>query len=283
VTAEAVRLRERPDDSYVQVVGHRVHWDDKRGLWYADIVLNPGASYMPFVRLALVRYQPNALPSAKISKVVLSEFAQVLPRRRAALTREGAAVSVSLHGTTPAHGPMKFPVDSEYTDISFIYGPHETGRNRVELVLQTRDPNIDSDLAWRDHKVLGSKVVGGESRGGLSPLPPGGGRWGFYAAPAKGAPKGRTVKLRAGGEVRLSPSVKLGPGDPDLKKVLLLDPEIWSHEATLPDYGEGPARLMLREFERYYTDRTVPERRAGGTHRRRVIEERLVYASIFDL
>ena len=34
--------------------------------------------------------------------------------------------------------------------------PAETGRNKVELVLQTRDPAIDSDLAWRDERVLAS-------------------------------------------------------------------------------------------------------------------------------
>jgi hypothetical protein len=40
---------------------------------------------------------------------------------------------------------------------------------------------------------------------------------------------------------------------------------------------------MLREFERFYTDRTVPEVRAGAVRRRRVIEERLVYATLFEL
>jgi len=30
----------------------------------------------------------------------------------------------------------------------------EMGDNRVELALQTRDPAIDSDLAWRDAGVL---------------------------------------------------------------------------------------------------------------------------------
>jgi len=40
---------------------------------------------------------------------------------------------------------------------------------------------------------------------------------------------------------------------------------------------------MVREFERYYTDRTVPETRAGAVRRRVVIEERLVYAEVFAL
>ena len=52
----------------------------------------------------------------------------------------------------------------------------------------------------------------------------------------------------------------------------------------LPPVPAGrQGRLMLREFERYYTDRTVPERRAGGLRRRIVVEERLVYAEVFEL
>ncbi len=44
---------------------------------------------MPFVRLALVRYQPNALAAAQLSTVVLADFAQLLPRRRAGAAAHG--------------------------------------------------------------------------------------------------------------------------------------------------------------------------------------------------
>ena len=110
---------------------------------------------------------------------------------------------------------MKFPGDSEYQDVSFILGLHETGGNRVELVLQKRDPNVNSDLAWRDATTL--------------------------------------------------------------------DSQISTETATLRAAGREPRRLMLREFERYYTDRTVSEKVGAVTRQRRVIEERLVYAAVFDL
>ena len=92
VADEVVSLRER-DNTSVHVIGHRVYWDESRRMWYSDIELDPGASYMPFVRLALVRYQPNSLPDAKISKVFLTDFAQVLPRRRAVFQRSGAQLT----------------------------------------------------------------------------------------------------------------------------------------------------------------------------------------------
>jgi hypothetical protein len=65
---------------------------------------------------------------------------------------------------------------------------------------------------------------------------------------------------------------------------LLIDPPVWTLTTALPALPtDRPARLMLREFERYYTDRTVPETRAGATRRRIVVEERLVYAEVFGL
>ena len=64
----------------------------------------------------------------------------------------------------------------------------------------------------------------------------------------------------------------------------MFEPPIWSRSATLPAVPTGRVgRLMLREFERFYTDRTVPEKKGSKTHRRIVVEERLVYAEVFDV
>ncbi|MDE2402650.1 MAG: hypothetical protein KGL90_13390 [Burkholderiales bacterium] len=277
----------------VVVVGHRVEWDDSRKLWFVDIELNPGLSYMPFVRLALVRYQPQSLPFAKISRVVQAEFAQVLPRRSAELSVQDHRVSVSLHGPVPDHGPMRLrftpDADGPYSNVSVmppLGSALESGRNRVELVLQTRDPAIDSDLAWSDVSTLASSLA----------VPPGGkidtngpsifkthavsltetqttrtGRLGNPISFATQVPRIDTAtKTSLGGGV-----ITLPPG--------LFDPVIWQAGAPLPEVGGRPARLVLREFERYYTDRTVPEQHGGSQWRRRVVEERLVYAEFFPL
>jgi hypothetical protein len=295
VTDEQVELREVAGQM-VHVVGHRVHWDPDRGLWYCDIELNAGATYMPFVRLALVRYQPNALPAAKISNVVLGEFSQVLPRRRATFKRNDAQLDFSLRGPVPDQGPMKWPLDSEYQDVSFIppFGlGGETGRNKVELVLQTRDPNLDTDLAWSDVKVLGSSVVAPASGGGLvlgttGPAPP------IVLQPVqRAASTTATVRDRLGRRVDLTTSVNLGTVGANVDIAIggttapaivdLIDPPLWKTTVTLPGTGDKPARVAVREYERYYTDRTVPERRGRAIHRRRVVEERLVYTAFFDL
>lgn len=311
VANETVALLEQPG-TLVQVVGHRVHFDAGRKLWYCDIELNPGTTYMPFVRLALVRYQPNALAEAKVSKVMLAEFAQVLPRRRAVLQRQAAALTLKLHGPVPDRGPMRQfnpggTPESPYADISFQPGlgqNFETGRNRVELVLQTRDPAIDSDLAWTDQAVVGTGSVGGEAAP-ASPTPPG-----FEVPrpvivqpvdPLQRIPirtrLGSTLRFdrmeqrvdTIGGGAAVAAAAVTSPSDRLVERLpnfpsLLIDPPVWTLTATLPALPtDRPARLMLREFERYYTDRTVPESRAGATRRRIVVEERLVYAEVFGL
>ena len=43
------------------------------------------------------------------------------------------------------------------------------------------------------------------------------------------------------------------------------------------------ARLVVREFERYYTDRWINQGQVNFLHKRRVVEERLVYTAFFNL
>jgi hypothetical protein len=275
VAAEPVALEESATP--VTVVGHRVQWDGERGLWYCDIELDPGRNYMPFVRFALVRYQPHSRPDAKVSRVVLAEFAQLLPRRAVALQRAGNAVTLTLRGPAPEMGSMKFPPESQYLNISFIPGPFgppsETGRNRLEVVLQTRDETIDSDLAWSDAAVLTSSLLdppGGEAPPPAAPITP-------AAPPAGGLTVRRTVVSAGLSHVLANAGVVAEAGLAEL-----FDPALWKGTVTLPALSK-PARLAIREFERFYSDRTVPERRGNQTLQRRVVEERLVYAEYFAL
>jgi hypothetical protein len=210
-------------DTKVVIIGHRVHFDYNKKLWYCDIELgNALMAYMPFVRLALVRYQPNAMETVRISKVVLTDFAQVLPNRQVNVTvSSGAIISVTLNGTMQNSGPLSR--DNPYMPASNQnvtgYG-ESSGRNRVELVWQERDPSIDSDLAWSDEQVMTSSIV----------------------TEMKGALFSHTM-----------------PGS----RVTLEQPEL--------------RRLVLREFERFYSDDVAL------LSKRRVIEERLVFSYIITV
>jgi hypothetical protein len=72
----------------LNVAGYKPKFDKSRNLWFADVVVDPGEAYFPFVRLALVRYQPKSIMKAHLSRVVLSDFIQVLPDRVSAVTCE---------------------------------------------------------------------------------------------------------------------------------------------------------------------------------------------------
>lgn len=125
----------------VDVVGFPPQYDKERRLWFADLTLDTlTATYGPFVRLALVRYQPNALLDAKISRVVLADFAQLTPDRSAVVTSDPyrpRTVNVVVSGVAP----------------------RSPSRNRVSVRVQKRDPAVATDLGWRDASASEATVA----------------------------------------------------------------------------------------------------------------------------
>lgn len=71
----------------VNVVGYRPEYNQRRGLWYVDVAIEPGAAVWPFVQLVVTRYQPHALPGLELSKPMRCDFAQLLPERTLTVTR----------------------------------------------------------------------------------------------------------------------------------------------------------------------------------------------------
>jgi hypothetical protein len=66
----------------VHVAGYEPGYDTDRQLWYANIEMEPGPAYFPFVRLALARFHPLSVVGAEISPIVMADFMQVVPHRR---------------------------------------------------------------------------------------------------------------------------------------------------------------------------------------------------------
>jgi hypothetical protein len=116
-----------PAPTTVDVAPHLVRWDPERRLWYADLVIEPGESYTPFIRLALARYQPVSAPGAHLSTVAVTEVVQLLPDRLLTLTRmTESSYQIAVYGTGP-----------------------EQGRNQVEVQVE-RALTGAGDLAWTD-------------------------------------------------------------------------------------------------------------------------------------
>ncbi|MCQ6556832.1 hypothetical protein NPS70_27125 [Streptomyces sp. C10-9-1] len=99
----------------VGVIAHPLKFDEQGDRWYADIDLSPvvTASYFPFVRLALARYQPHTIAGLpQLSPSVQTEPLQLPPHRRLVVTRTSGRGTVAVDGLGPS-GPRANVVRTE--------------------------------------------------------------------------------------------------------------------------------------------------------------------------
>ena len=129
----------------VNVAGHEVAFDGTR--WYCDLTVETYRDdYSPFIRLALARHQPHALDDAKLSRVVLADFAQLTPDRSLLVTSDPyhpRSLNVTISGPTPLAPAPTYP------DFSPMRNK-PTKPTRIVVTVQERDPAVSSDLGWRD-------------------------------------------------------------------------------------------------------------------------------------
>ncbi|MEI7556740.1 hypothetical protein [Candidatus Chlorohelix sp.] len=123
----------------VDVVGFPVKFDKPRNLYYCDLTLNAD-SYNPFVRLALCRYQPYALPDAKLSRVVLADFVQLTPYRAATITADPyhpRKIRLTVTGPAP-RGPQP-----KYINPFILPPDHPTS-----VTVEVQQKSGSGDLDW---------------------------------------------------------------------------------------------------------------------------------------
>lgn len=122
------------------VVGFEAAFDAARDLWYCDIEFDTEQAYFPFVRLGLVRFQPNSVKGVEVSPVVLADFVQTLPDRALSVMRDPDqpnAVNLSLSGPAPT------------TRWNLHNGTVLTDTNNVIAHLERRNSAIaDETLGW---------------------------------------------------------------------------------------------------------------------------------------
>lgn len=83
----------------VKVAGYSVDYDAETDMWFADIVIDQGKAYLPFVKLAFSRYQYYSLPGLELSPVRVSDFVQLTPDRYASVVATpGGSVNVTVTG-----------------------------------------------------------------------------------------------------------------------------------------------------------------------------------------
>jgi len=135
LTLEELADKAEPSPDYyrVGVAGYKPEYDKDRGLWYCDINLNFGNSYFPFIRMALVRYQPISVENAHLSRVVLADFAQLTPDRTATIVVD-------------PKNPKK--IDLAVVGTSYQASKAAAGPSTMEVTVEAKPVGADGDLGW---------------------------------------------------------------------------------------------------------------------------------------
>ncbi|NEY35569.1 hypothetical protein GTU99_25960 [Streptomyces sp. PRKS01-65] len=144
----------------VTVVGFAPRFDQQGNRWFCDLDLDTGNAYLPFLRLALVRWQPNSIAGSEISPVVLTDLVRTLPDRELRVELEGTP-------TVSVTGPS--------------YDPTDSPPPRITATVQRRSEDVgDEDLGWvtlHDTTVTLTSVEASSTRTpsyiGQVPLPAG--------------------------------------------------------------------------------------------------------------
>jgi hypothetical protein len=139
---EQFGLRALPE-SFVSIAAFPVAFDSDRKLWYCDIEIDTEQAYLPFIRLALARYQPHSISGAHLSEVVLADVVQTLPDRTFILTADEAQpgqYAVTVRG--PAYQGLYVPGSGEEGELDQTFSD-------VRVSLEVRNADVaDEDLGW---------------------------------------------------------------------------------------------------------------------------------------
>lgn len=155
----------------VMVAGYDVDFDPETKLWFADIVVDYGTAYFPFIKLALARYQPYSLPGLELSSVVMADFVQLTPDRFASVTvgSDGRTVTASVTGHTYSANDANRRATVTMQFEKLLAGKDATvGWTAMgdELELSRLAPTAfqvisgDTRTTWRRTATLSERVVG---------------------------------------------------------------------------------------------------------------------------
>ncbi len=197
-----------PEIKPVRIVPHGVKPDTDRNCWYTDVILENVTTYTPFVRLALVRYQPNSLPGLYVSKVALTDFMQLQPNRAATVTQAGQTITVTVSGPGLTSEPTKVGNDdARVIEVGFESAPKPA----------SGEPD---EMAWNLHPVS-------------SPIPP--------VTPSMFRLSYNAAIESWQGTVSVPPDM---PAEPTLARRLVI--REYERYLTDPGYGKG-VRLVYAE------------------------------------
>lgn len=131
----------------VGVALHDMRYEGHRDMWYADIAIRSPDQGMPFVRLALVRYQSNAVQGLTMSNVELADPIVLPGQRRLTIHRVANGTRVEVRGNFD--GPRRSACKTQSLPLRRMVV--ELRRRRADLPI-----DIEGDLAFGDGRGIAS-------------------------------------------------------------------------------------------------------------------------------
>lgn len=115
--AATVPLVDLPSDgapAQARVLAYAPEYHPGRGQWFVDVALDDGPALWPFVRLAVARYQPDAIAGCTLSPVGLTSWVQPLPGRTTTVNRpDDERVRVTVTGAVAFLRPLRVRGEEE--------------------------------------------------------------------------------------------------------------------------------------------------------------------------
>jgi hypothetical protein len=265
----------------VDVAPHDVFYDEVRQLWYCDVEIEAGATYFPFIRLALARYQPTSSPGSHLSNVVLSDIIAVAPDRWLNVTpaSDARSVRVALFGTSydessghheASHAPSEVRMDPVTGLIGMAVPASVAERTVVEVSVERFDPLWGEDFGWQrvDNTLVTQRIP---------------------AAATPNAPSAVTLESLFGSVAAAKDQVKATAAvsnqtkaptavssDMPLAQSAVIDrvslwQTLWEGDVALPDADAPRYRVVVTEYEEYLVDDSRPYDKTPTQKGRRIV------------
>ncbi len=147
-------LENAPETVPILAVGYRPQFSTERQLWFVDIAFDARATFWPFVRLAVARYQPESVVGAHLSTPVRIDQVQLAPERTASVARTD-----DTHARVVVSG-----LAGHRESASRQFAVSVAENRRLVARLQRFDPAVGGDLAWVSVDAVQLEVRGYASR-----------------------------------------------------------------------------------------------------------------------
>jgi hypothetical protein len=244
--------------SPVEVAPHDVFYDDDRQLWFCDIEINPGASYYPFIRLALARYQPISIPGAHLSDVVLADMMALTSDRWLNITptEDPARRRVAVFGVRPSESSGHHEAErAPSMSLIGLSGHVESLKPAaiaestvVEVWVEELDDRLGEDFGW--FRIAGATPSGGQPKSASAE------RLG-EAVDVVGGIEQSVLRERLRASTLVAEQLFRSIAGTTILKLTPWE-TLWEGDVTMPAPSGRRRRLVIAEYEEYLVDDKYP-------------------------